>query len=432
MYIIRKMLFDSYLFKRLIYIFFACIALLTGTVCLSSEFVMPEDVIDLNEEQVVEFSFPGKQEQEKFGGRIERLLWLDEDTLMVLTSRGLFYLGQDLAVTDKYKFDSRYLKYMNFITINNELHIVGILDEDRFFGFGPPRGELHILRIGESSPIQRWNCGLCYYANTVFLDYEDTESLIVAMGGRWCRKLRLFDFKLNEAFSLPYLKYYVYLRVIDPINNEGKEQIYVNYQHRKGSLFREFGTLHGVVTSLQDFRESRQIDDLNIDEPVRRLTVRRSQFDSRNERLHVHANPETKYRELWGYLDSPEIRKLEVDPKEEMLWSMNLHWGIRYIAGWITKKDLHCKENMVALAVLTRGGHGCPWSEECGTAIVELKSDGRWRPIHFSYNLTRGVWALDKSGNALIADGSDLVKLIKGKDYCSAQHTDWRESTFNM
>ncbi|MCY3884652.1 MAG: hypothetical protein OXG24_06990 [Gammaproteobacteria bacterium] len=124
---------------------------------------------------------------------------LDGGLIAVLTTEGIFEFSSANREPTFHAFKTRYRGGVQFVRIDSELHVLGMKDEDNFWGFS---NDIHLLKYGESSPERVWRCGSCTSPQVVNYYDSDRPLLVFASTARGNQELRLVQLGGNEEWRV--------------------------------------------------------------------------------------------------------------------------------------------------------------------------------------------------------------------------------------
>lgn len=137
---------------------------------------------------------------------------LDNGRIAILTTQGILELGSGSQTEEFYPFKARYQAGAQFVRINAELYVLGMKNEDNFWGFN---NDIHLLKYGESTPTKVWKCSSCTAPQVVDFYGGDNPLLVFASTAIGNQELRVSQLGTNKHWRINAAGYNLQLQ---PIN----------------------------------------------------------------------------------------------------------------------------------------------------------------------------------------------------------------------
>ena len=147
---------------------------------------------------------------------IERL---DNGRIAVLTTHGILEYRSGSQSEEFIPFKSHYHGGVQFVRINSELYVLGMKDEDNFWGFN---NDIHLLKYGESTPDKVWRCTSCTAPQVVDFNGGDNPLLVFASTAIGNQELRVAQLGTNKEWRVNAAGYNLHLQPMDVSHSNTK------------------------------------------------------------------------------------------------------------------------------------------------------------------------------------------------------------------
>ena len=137
---------------------------------------------------------------------------LDNGRVAVLTTHGILEFGSGSQSEEFIQFKSHYHGGAQFVRINSELYVLGMKDEDNFWGFN---NDIHLLKYGESTPTKVWRCSSCTAPQVVDFNGGDNPLLVFASTAIGNQELRVAQLGTNKEWRINAAGYNLHLQPMD-------------------------------------------------------------------------------------------------------------------------------------------------------------------------------------------------------------------------
>lgn len=137
---------------------------------------------------------------------------LDNGRVAVLTTHGILEFRSGSQSEEFIPFKSHYHGGAQFVRINSELYVLGMKDEDNFWGFN---NDIHLLKYGESTPTKVWRCSSCTAPQVVDFNGGDNPLLVFASTAIGNQELRVAQLGTNKEWRVNAAGYNLHLQPMD-------------------------------------------------------------------------------------------------------------------------------------------------------------------------------------------------------------------------
>ena len=137
---------------------------------------------------------------------------LDNGRIAVLTAQGILEFGSGSQSGEFIPFKSHYHAGAQFVRINSELYVLGMKDEDSFWGFN---NDIHLLKYGDSTPTKVWRCSSCTAPQVVDFNGGDNPLLVFASTAIGNQELRVAQLGTNKEWRVNAAGYNLHLQPMD-------------------------------------------------------------------------------------------------------------------------------------------------------------------------------------------------------------------------
>ena len=399
--------------------FLKCVCLLT-LLCLPFNALSAVVVADQKS-----LSIPGERKP----GGLWHFLDLKDDRYALLTSIGVMELDADFRQLWAYKFDHVYGYDVKFVYVEDQLHIVGQVHKWRIFY---ERNDIHVLRYGESVPLETWRCASgCLHPRVVnFFDYENPVLVweVRLRGRQYVRIVQIGknrEWKFDSAGLSPWVR-----RIGSADESMGLQDIFVDLvkiesrgwkvpleTHVKSIRLSDLNLLEETPKHLNDYEGVTESELLNNPTPGYQAPRPRS---LRTPRSHFWAD--TKVREARIGIHEKDWSEDDHGDEENghIWWKVKTQYGIKHTRKTWYPHTLNCHtssgEPFDSYLILAEGG---VCMRRCGMTVYELRPGGLWREVYheprYQYSFTLD---LERENEIHVASRGNIVRLDRGVDYC--------------
>lgn len=367
-------------------------------------------------------------------GWVSKLQELDESRVALLTSEGVFEFSNEFVLLDSYQFQHKYSADVQFVRIDSELYVVGMLSEDSFWRH---KNDIHLLRYGESKPERVWKCAHCTPPRIVyFYDYVN-PLLVYASTSRGDQELRVVQLGTNRSWDVNASGYYLSLEALGIPNSD-------------------YGLQDVLITLWQDTRRNESFPPpttlllSEVDFSLKRVHLRnfKSDEDSNNDTPQdgMHQTAPAEHHDyvvfdsrgtghvLVGIHDKevPNAATYEEGNHEEshIWWKIDATSEGMHVGSVARPHVLNCKspngELVETYVVLLDETYQHP-DRPPGSRIYELRPGGFWREMYRSSQRSFGG-IVARSNHLLVGFENSVVRFEKGEDYCLETLEQFRDS----
>ena len=362
------------------------------------------------------------------GGWTE-LLVLEGDVYALLTGIGVFELDTEFNKLRAYKFDETYGYHLDFVYLDDQLHIVAQHNKPRLFG---NIRDIHLLRYGESTPLKTWRCGSgCLRPRFVnFFDY-DKPLLIWEDVRKRKQYVRAVQLGTDREWRFDSAGFNPYIRRIGSWNEaKGLQDIFIDLIRIEG---------RGLKAPERVRTKTIRLSDLNLlEEAPKHLNdyegVPESELFEKPTPGYQAPRPSSRRIPSSHFYTDTKAREARVGIHEKnwsedahgneenghIWWKVKTQYGIKHTRRTWYPHTLNCHtasgEPFDSYLIIADGGT-C-WST-CGSSIYELRQGGLWREVYhhpkYQYNFTLNLKRKDQIHVAL---AGVIVQLDRGIDFC--------------
>ena len=367
---------------------------------------------------------------DRHSGRFTELLILNDDNYALLTGRGVFELDSDFRQFGAYKFKESYASLVEFIHVDDELHVIAQHNKLRIF-FGDIN-DIHLLRYGEGTPSKTWKCGsACGHPVTAY--FFDYDKPIMIWKDRSKRKqyVRAVQLGTEREWRFDSTGFTPHIRRIGSRNEaKGLQDIFIDLiriESRFPKAPRRVRTKTIRLSDLNLLEEApKHLNDYDgvpdselIENPT--LGYQAPKPSSlRSPRSHFWAD--TRAREARVGIHEKDWSEDDHGDEENghIWWKVKTQFGIKHTRKTWYPHTLNCLtssgEPFDSYLILADGGN-C-WTT-CGSSIYELRPGGLWREVyHHPYNQYSFPINLKTEDQIHVALDWGIVQFDRGVDFC--------------
>ena len=401
----------------------AIVCLLTVGLVHSLEVITQVDDVDLSDFE--------DWDVDKWSSRFEAI---DEDRFALLTPEGVLEFSNDFRFLRSYRFETTYEVDVQFVRIDSDLHILGMLWKDGFWGF---KNDIHLLRYGESKPEKVWKCSFCDRPRVVhFYDYSN-PLLVYAVRWRGNQELRVVQLGTDQSWRVDASGYHLGLESLGiPDPNFGLQDLLITVQRDQRRRL-EFVPptqlrlseidLTSKRTHIKDFENSPTETSISSNTAGRQTSPSEYGDIAKIEGMDLdHVLIGIHEREL---SDTP-IEEVEQYADSHLWWKIDASSEGMYVQSVARPYALSCRssdgEPIEAYVVVLRELFNHP-DRSPGTRVYELRPGGYWREIFRTSQRSFGGIVV-RPDHILVGFEDAIVRFDMGKDYCLSTVDQFQES----
>ena len=367
-------------------------------------------------------------------GWVSKLEELDENRVALLTSEGVFEFSNEFVLLDSYQFQHKYSADVQFVRIDSELYVVGMLSEDSFWRH---KNDIHLLRYGESKPEKVWKCAHCTPPRIVyFYDYIN-PLLVYGSTSRGDQELRIVQLGTNRSWDVNASGYYLGLEALGiPDSDYGLQDVLITLWQdtRRNESFPPPTTL--LLSQVDFSRKRAHLRDFQNDED--------SKTNDALDGVHQIAPAEHHDYVRFDSLDTGHVL-VGIHDKEaadistyetrnhtesHIWWKIDATSEGMYVGSVARPHMLNCQspngELLETYVVLLDETYQHP-DRPPGSRVYELRPGGFWREMYRSSQRSFGG-IVPRSNHLLVGFENSVVRFEKGEDYCLVALEKFRDS----
>ena len=360
---------------------------------------------------------------------------LSSGRMALLTPDGVIEVNEDFVQVDSYRFRDGPLVGEEFVRIDGELYILGMISKNSLFGY---RNDIQLLRYGEERPHKVWRCSSCDAPSIGYFFNYQNPTMVYAVTALGRQELRIVQLGTYEEWSIPATDYHLMVEIIGSEDQSLGLQDFLVIMWRNRRMQPTFDPATILRLSNVDLSQPRthikhyeefEFEDFALSEssthqsepiPIWDTVV----VDAGRSKAHLGVHNQLSH-------EPGEYPGIDPTEKSHLWWEIDTQESHVFVERVVRPDELNCTsatgqlvESYLAVVVEPISCVG----NQCGTKVYELRPGGLWREV-YRMEIPSHSQVLNGIDYVLFAFSDRVVRLEKGVDYCRATASDFHQSS---